>query len=270
MKNSAYFSALSFGDLVIELNFLKITSKTLITPYYNRPLLEALGYNGHVEYFGAVTDEIPPSFFNFRNSSAFEIVNSFLKLKFIIMSFQKRYDILFYERSVKWILLSNKFSKKYFLKEVNDNVYDAISKRFGIEFQSRLLKSSSDKILSVSIFPDSRQKIKSIPSSTIIKILECFNNKEFEIKIYSNRNMVGIENVEKLNSLKKLDSIISRSDLCVTADSMPLHLSFFRKVPVFVFALGVNWRLFPKNIIENEEFSDFNQIDNLKKWLNKI
>ena len=95
-KNIAYFSSLSFGDLVIELNFLeKEPTMVLITPAYNKSLLDALAYSGKVEYFQYSNTEIPPLFFNFKSARYFGIIRSFFLLRSVIIKYSKEFDLIF-------------------------------------------------------------------------------------------------------------------------------------------------------------------------------
>lgn len=266
-KNQAYFSSLSFGDLVIELNFLEIEpSIVLITPSYNKTLLNALGYKGKVEYFQYPIKEIPPLFFNFKSAKIFGILRSFFLLRSTIIRYSKKYDIVFYESSWKWKLLSFGVSNSY-INSTSDNIYNALINKYKLSLSLNLRNDFCKQKMICSIFPDSRQSEKSIPISTINKIYSDLLNYGFKVSIYTSRELSKNINHKNIMSLYDLDEIIRSSNLCVTADSMPLHLSYYRKVPVFVFAKTKNSILFPPIIINEEAWSNFYDTEKFKKWL---
>ena len=266
-KNIAYFSSLSFGDLVIELNFLDLEpSMVLITPAYNKNLLNALGYKGKVEYFQYPNNEIPPLFFNFKSTNYFGIIKSFFLLRSAIKSYSKKFEIIFYESSWKWKLLSFGISKCY-LKSTNDNIYNSLINKYNLIFSLNKRKYSFIQNMVCSIFPDSRQVEKSIPTSAIEKIYCELINYGYKVIVYTGRELKNNINHKNITTLNELDEIIISSNLCITADSMPLHLSYYRKIPVFVFAKTLNKILFPPIIINDDAWSNFYDTAKLKKWL---
>lgn len=266
-KKIAYFSSLAFGDLVIELNFLELdSSMTLITPTYNEILLNTLGYKGKVEYFQYSSSEIPPLFFNFKSAKYLDIIKSFFSLRSIIKRYSKKYDIIFYESSWKWKLLTLGISNRY-IKSINDNIYNSLIDRYDLKLSDNLMSSYRKKNMICSIFPDSRQPDKSIPSSLIEHIYQNLLKYGFEVTVYTDRELPKHVNYKKLVSLKELDEFIKSSNLNITADSMPLHLSYYRKVPVFVFAKKLNSKHFPPIIIDMEAWSNFTNTLKFKKWI---
>jgi ADP-heptose:LPS heptosyltransferase len=266
-KNLAYFSSLSFGDLVIELNFLEIEpTMVLITPAYNKSLLNALGYKGKVEYFQYPNTEIPPLFFNFKSANYLGIISSFFLLRSAIIDYSKKFEIIFYESSWKWKLLSFGVSKCY-LKSTSDNIYNSLINKYNLSFSLNKRKNSFTQNMVCSIFPDSRQLEKSIPTSSIEKIYCELLNYGFKVTVYTGRELKNNINHKNIATLNELDDIIRSSNLCITADSMPLHLSYYRKIPVFVFAKKLNKILFPPTIIVDEAWSNFYDTEKLKKWL---
>jgi len=267
MSKKAYLSCLSFGDLIIELNFL-IRNKhiKLLTPTYNKILIDSLQINIDVEYFDYNTDEIPPLFFNFKSKKFIGIAKSFFKLLIIIFKLNKKYDIIFYENSLKWKIL-NLFKNFMFFKKNDQNIYGALIEK---GYYNPKIKFQQKVNPIISIFPDSRQPEKSIPNELLTNISNLLESKKLAFKIYTNRKKINGLKFYYLNSLKKLNIIISCSDGCITADSMPLHLAAYNKINSFVFANKLNSMLFPIDVIEQSRWSNFSNLSSFVNWIDKL
>jgi ADP-heptose:LPS heptosyltransferase len=267
IKPICVFSCLAFGDLLIDCHFLKnVPDVVIITPFYNKEFCEMLNPTNKIEYFNINKNQIPPLLFNFKSHNYWGIIKSWFELRKIVKKISKKYTIIYNTDSIRWRSL-NIFSKFYYLRRKGQNIYEEYATL--VNSNEILLKKKGISNI-IYIFPDSRQNRRTIPTELLISICFLLKEKSLEYRVITNRTDERIENKMPISSLIELFHLIKISGFVISAESMPIHLSEYFSKENFLIAPAFNYELFPKTIIDNNNWSTYFDLTNFRSWLNRI
>jgi ADP-heptose:LPS heptosyltransferase len=261
-------SSLALGDFVIDYLFLeksKFTGK-IYCPNYIKPLAQAMNALDHVIFFDNTIFNIPPGIFGIKNNNFRSIFNDFFVLRRCI---KKINDVIVVPHAnFRWnlILLPKKFST---VCSSNQNIYVSYRKFYNLEQIEKFTTDNSSRV--VYIYPESRQINKIIDSELCEKICEVLKRNGYITKqvIINNSNYKFSKNIETLfvNNFKGLIDTINFSNFIVSADSLPVHIAYWKSKITFVFSPIINYKMFPDAVIENDAWALFNDVNKFEKWL---
>ena len=270
MKNYNIISALALGDFVIDYYFL-IESKLdgiIFCPNYLKPLAEEMNALDHTNFFCDKNLNIPPAIFGIKKSNFGLILRDFLNLRESIKKIQG--DLIIPHKNLRWSAIL--FPKK-FRSVCDGNIYLSYRRFYDLEQINRIKINNNSNI--VHIFPESRQINKIIPSELCLQLSNLIEKTGLICKqvvtknsTYKHNQKIDTINIDKF---KELIDIIDSSRFIVSADSLPVHLSYWKKRISFIVSPCMNYKMFPDSVIEDNTWSSFN--DGTRKfecWLKSI
>ena len=154
-------------------------------------------------------------------------------------------DLYLEQRKRAWLLSFFIGGLKYFVHE-RGNVYESYAQNFSVSTNDLLFESkgSYKKIL---ILPESRKPSKSLSVSFINKIVSALSannhsgsNHAISIGYFKNIPAIAPKGASLVThtAFSDLIYLINDSDLIITADSLPAHLSQLLSKPHFIFYAG--------------------------------
>lgn len=264
-KPICVLSALAFGDLLIDCYFLKHTPHVIIvTPFYNKEFCEMLKPVNKIEYFELNSKAIPPLLFNLKSYKLIGIIKSWFELRKIVKVYSKKYTIVYNTNSLRWYSL-NPLNKFYYLRNIGKNIYEEYSNLVNSKETRIKIKGDSNIVY---IFPDSRQKRRTIPNNVLIQICKILEESNFSYFVVTNREDIELKNIIKIKTLNELFNLIKLAGLVVTAESMPIHLSEYFQKENFLISPGTNIEMFPQSLILENKWCTFDDLSNFIIWLN--
>jgi hypothetical protein len=261
-------SSLALGDFVIDYLFLeksKFTGK-IYCPNYIKPLAQAMNALDHIIFFDDAIFNIPPSIFGVKSSNYRSIFNDFFALRMCTNKIKG--DIVVPHSNFRWnlILFPKKFSN---VCSSNQNIYISYREFYNLKKIEKFTKNSSSRV--VYIYPESRQKSKILDSELCEKISEVLKKNGYVSKqvIINNSNYKFSNNIETLfvSNFKELIDTINFSNFIVSADSLPVHIAYWKSKMSFVFSPIINYKMFPDAVIENDTWALFNGVTKFENWL---
>jgi ADP-heptose:LPS heptosyltransferase len=266
-KPICVFSCLAFGDLLIDCFFLQNDKNIVIlTPSYNKEFCEKLKPLNKIEYFDIKTNEIPPLLFNLKSFKLIGIIKSWFELRRVVKFYSKKYTLVYNTNSLRWRTL-NIFTDFFYLRKIGQNIYEQYPLLLDIKINYNKNKSNSNLLY---IFPDSRQKRRTIPIELLIQICSYLDGVNINYLVVTNRDIKEIKYKTKIDSLDELFNYIKSARAVISAESMPIHLSEYFNKENFLISPGMNTEMFPISLIQKNHWCTYSDLNNFKKWCLKI
>lgn len=269
-----FCSALAFGDFVIDCNFMQYagSNDSLLAASYLKPLADALGFQGRIEFFNMPSNDIPPTVFGARKGRFSGILrSSYLLRKGILGSVGKNDTLHVPVEDLRWQAICWPHSVNA-VRTKKENIYNAYCDRLGVE-PSSLVAVNSRKPSSILIFPDSRQAIRKIPDSTVSMLIAA-NDKlglsTVVVKIRPPGQQAScVANEISIWGLAALIELIKNADAIVSADSLPAHIAAYFMRPIFVITPvpKASWPQLPPSVLIPGFWSGVSDLSAYKRWL---
>lgn len=263
MKNINILSALAFGDFVIDYHFLIESNLDgiIFCPNYLKPLADAMDALKHTNFFCGNFLNIPPSIFGIKSSNFRSILSDCINLREAIKKING--DMIIPHNNLRWRAI---LYPRTYRSICDNNIYYSYRKFYNLEKVKRIDINTSSKI--VYIFPESRQISKNVPSELCLQMANLIEKnglicKQVVMKnsIYKNNSKIDTIYIDKLS---ELIDIIDSSRFIISADSLPVHLAYWKKRSSFILSPKINYKMFPDIVIEDESWSLFN--DGIRKF----
>jgi len=282
MKSKFFICLKSYGDILISIRclsgFLDYSSDSkihLIVPGYAKSLIDELfKYNLvnprlNIIMMNIWKKSITP-LYNVKSSSIIDIFFTTISIFKFLWKYRK-HNIIFapphFTRDHLLFPLRITFPKQV-------NVYEwYYSLPFiNIKFNRTNYNITLNRSSMVTIFHESSASHKNIPIETLNKIIS-FTSAYCKCRIicFDKDTLDGFQSSSVVYSdkeFKHLFKFITESDLVVTADSLPCHVSSALRKNTFVFQKQYDLYWIPPDIIDSHGFSTFNNIGRYITFLN--
>lgn len=279
--NQTIVTLKAFGDFVIACNAsrriqLEIGNNApkIVAGEHVRSLASALGLDTTVRFIGDDSWTDVPAVFDVRKNGILLALKSLMDLRHQINELPASMELVFdnlgwRERFIGGGLLLQS------LPVESGNIYIAYD-HFFESLGYRVLDAGSKtkhKVSRAIIIPGARMVHKIIPASLIADIVVQLEENDIEtcVVVLEGESInlpLGI-NVKRLpRSFEALIAAIQASELVISADSLPSHLSEFLDVPVFVSSPAPNPYWLPRSAYLENGWATFADIHPLQDWLN--
>lgn len=270
----------SFGDFVIAMNRVRRVRSAsnrevpqVIAGEHVRDLAAALGVESDILFIGDDSWLDVPAAFDVHKRGMFSAIRSALELRQRLKKLHPGMEFIFdrLEWRERFIARGRQL---HALPKSSENIYSAYDcyfKSTGYEVPSSN-KLERMSLRNAIVVPGARiaQKImSSMAIAAFVSELETYGIPTkvilLEDEIFDLPKWIRVDIVpRRFNSL--IDKIIS-SDLVVSADSLPAHLSEFLGVPVFVSSPSKNTYWLPESAYLTNGWSILNDTQPLRNWL---
>jgi len=250
-----YFSIMGHGDALISASIMNKSSNKFV-------LICDTSTESILKYFFPNL-EIRSSnlrcIYDFKKSSFFSILSSFMWVYRLIKALNKEDRIYFDKHDIRAVVFSYLTKAKYIRNSYNEkNIYlDRLNYINGIV--------SIDNYSSCNCYIPQNAKVAYFPISRIFSknfTYETYSKLSHFLNIYSSRQIVykhylDLECSNKFsfnnyNDINELVSIINESDLLVVCDSLVLHVAYLLNKPFWVvFNNEINHKWLPPGAEEN-------------------
>lgn len=273
----------SFGDFLIPFIILSriirdnnVDYPKMIAGEYIKPLLDALPKNSvDVSFVAYKNLKDVPAIYNIKKSSFIDIIKSiFFIKKFLYFSDKKsKYVVDRLGLRERFLLFG---LDSVALPEAVKNIYLAyeyLFKNHGFQFKN-INYPMPNNICTISIFPESRVRRKMIPDSQVSSIAKIARNYGVAVNVVSFQGDNSYSNSDAYESVKipknfnSLLDCINQSDIVISADSLPGHLSEYFQKPIFIVSPSVNLYWLPKSSFLTNAHSTFENLKPLDDWFN--
>jgi hypothetical protein len=274
----------AYGDFVIAcsaLRFYGASGASLVSNIYAgeyvRSLAQALAVEERVTFIGEALWADVPAAFDIRKRGLIEGLLSLRQIRELFAGLPNHTQLVFdhlgwRERYIGRGLFLNGLPKNV------KNIYLAYEKFFrpeAVSFETSEAAIHTPKgIRDALIIPSARLSHKVLPPSLITSVtiaLSRFQIRSRVLLLRGDNTQIpsGVEIVEIPRQFEDLVATIKESQLVISADSLPAHLTGFFSVPVFVFARDVKWSEYwlPKSAFSSRGFSSFTELLPLYSWL---
>lgn len=237
----AYLHYRSYGDLVINIfcrKFFTIDSKDYVSIYL-KDLLELLSDNSkNIITLDEITDK--PAFINFKKSKIIEIINSTKQLKQAFTRIRNEFpDHLIFQDYKRWQQDLYLGTSTYAPKKLK-NVYQShisFYEKLGLKTEKPNIEDFKNDGI-IRIFPYSSSYQKNIRPNILQAICDHlnFSNKLYEVIYLDGENIFEFKhNYSQIpKTFSNLISKLRYSNLNISCDSLPAHLSSFYNIRTLV------------------------------------
>jgi hypothetical protein len=283
MRSILTFKA--FGDFLIAVNvprFLKTSDSiepiSLIAAHHVRQLAGALEISeSRVEYISDSVSSDVPVIYDVKKRGVIAALKSLQNIRRLVDRIPHDAEFIF--DNYGWrerIIASGR--RVYQLPTPANNIYlayDNLFKNMGYIFDLQYSPSLVN-IRRALIVPRARMNFRVISSLIISNIYNELAARGIEVEVV----LLEHEEIEVPRNLRVrviprsfialVDSIRS-SDLVVSADSLPSHLSAYLDVPIFVFSPIPEWTTYwlPKTAYLSQGMATFSNIEPFRVWLDR-
>lgn len=237
----AYLHYRSYGDLVINIfcrKFFAIDSTDYVSIYL-KDLLELLYDNSkNIITLDEITDK--PAFINFKKSKIIEIINSTKQLKKSFTRIRNEFpDHLIFQDYKRWQQDLYFGTSTYAPKKLQNVYLSHISfyEKLGLKTEKPNIEDFKNDGI-IRIFPYSSSYQKNIRPNILQAICDHlnFSNKLYEVIYLDGENIFEFKhNYSKIpKTFSNLISKLRHSNLNISCDSLPAHLSSFYNIRTLV------------------------------------
>lgn len=282
-KKQVIVTLKGYGDFVIAANFVnsicnmdKTSKLELVAGNHVVSLAAALGNTEHISFIGGKKDLDVPAIYDIQKRGLVAGLKSILDISRRINQIPQS-SVLVFDR-LGW--RERIIGAGYALSQIpNDssNIYLAYTrffKQLGYSLPVNLPGSNSIPSRAI-IIPGARMKQRVIPDKTLSQIAKKISIMGIEAKILLLEGEaletpmdISVEVIPR--QFTSLIDAIKSTDLVISADSLPAHLSEFFNIPVFVFTPFPSWTRYwlPKSAFDSGGMASFEDIDYFCGWLN--
>lgn len=269
----------AYGDFVIVCSALKrIDSRAgwvlpnIVAGEHVRDLASALNLDDIVHFIGDASWENVPAIFDIRKRGGLAALNSFFEIRRLLKKLPSYKSLVFDTLGWRERWLGSGFHL-HTLPEGCENIYiayDNFFRNLGFDVDDNFFYKKNIK--HAIIIPGARLHHKVIPAhvtsafaaelavrniSVDVIVLE---GESLDIPTHLNSIVIPREFAMLINQIKK-------SDLVISADSLPSHLSEYFQIPIFVSTSEPNPYWLPRSSYETHGWATFSIIEPFQSWL---
>jgi len=269
----------AFGDFVIACGAIKrinlgggLELPKIIVGEHVRSLASALQLDQSVHFIGDKNWKDVPAAFDVRKRGAYAAFKSIFEIRRLLKDSPAEAHLIFDKLGWRERLIGYGF-QLHELSESDGNIYiayDNFLKSLGFEVDVNFLCGASiDRAI---IIPGARMSHRIIPAQVISAYVNelAQRNIQSEIVVLEGEAIdlptnVNLRRIPREFSM--LVEVISNSDLVISADSLPSHLSEFLHVPIFVSTPAPKPYWLPKSSYKTSGWATFSDIQPFHNWL---
>jgi ADP-heptose:LPS heptosyltransferase len=269
----------AFGDFVIACSAIKRikSCEELILPKivageHVRSLASALQLDQSVHFIGDESWKDVPAAFDVRKRGAYAAFKSILQIRRLLKDSPAETHFIFDKLGCRERFIGHGF-RLHELSESDGNIYIAYDNFLkSLDFSVDMDFPLGGSIKTVTIIPGARMIHRVIPAQVISAFVSELNrcNIKTEIVVLEGEKIdlpVNINLRTIPRDFSVLIDVIRSSDLIISADSLPSHLSEFLRVPVFVSTPAPKPYWLPKSSYINNGWATFSNIRPFPDWL---
>ena len=275
----------AFGDFLIILNvtrslILKESNDaiSIIAAPHIRQLAIALKISDNrIIYLSDGLSSDVPAIFDIKRRGLFAAFQSLRNLRRQINFLSSDIELIFDNLGWREKLIAGD-RNCFHLPTSASNIYMAYDYFFkSLGYESILdVTPSLVNVRRVVIIPGARMSFRVFPSLLIFSIYNELSVRGFDVEVVLlEGEAIEVPRNVKIKVIPKsftalIDSI-NNSDLVISADSMPSHLSAFLDIPIFVFSPIPDWTKYwlPKTAYLSQAMATFSNIEPFRVWLDK-
>ena len=193
--------------------------------------------------------------YDIRKQGLLKALKSLFKLITLLKTMNYNDNIFFETNDFRYLIIKLFITAKtYAPKSNNKNIYIKRKNLFESTFNLFLINTTSQIIFSnkyVIIFPKSRITSKEIDLDTLNLLINFLksNNTIFKIALFKNDKLTSLnkryeEQVIYFNDISDLITLIESSDIVISSDSLPLHVTYFlnkQLIPYYNNEINEEW-----------------------------
>lgn len=271
----------AFGDFVIACNASRriqtvngMYAPKVVAGEHVRSLASALGVDREIQFIGDDSWSDVPAAFDVRKHGALSALRSLQNLRHRLDALPSSMDFVFDHSGWRERFIGGeRFFQSLSLKSGNiylayDQLFESLG--YGILKTCPEVKHAISRAI---IIPGARIRHKQIPAPVLSELAavlrqHCINTSVVVLEGESIDLPAGIH-VKKLpRNFGELVAAVKDSDLVISADSLPSHLSEFLGVPVFVSTPSPKPYWLPRSAYLKNGWATFADIQPLRSWLN--
>lgn len=269
----------AFGDFVIAssaINRIKLSDKlelpNIIVGEHVRSLASALKLEQSVHFIGDKTWNDVPAAFDVRKRGAYAAFKSIFEIRQLLKSSPAESHLIFDKLGWRERFIGYGF-QLHELSESDGNIYiayDQLLESFGFEVDVGF--HCAGRIDRAIIIPGARMSHRIIPA----KVISAYVHELARRNIHSEVVLLEGETIDIPSHVNArriprefgiLIDEISNSDLVISADSLPSHLSEYLHVPIFVSTPAPKPYWLPRSSYKTTGWATFSDIQPFHGWL---
>lgn len=271
----------AFGDFVIACSASRrvqsangVLAPIVIAGEHIRSLALALNVDREIQFIGDDSWSDVPAAFDVRRCGVLSALRSLQNLRDLLNTQSSGMDLIFDHSGWRErFIAGRRFFHSLSLKSGNIYLaYDQLFESLGYE----ILRTSFEithAISRVIIIPGARMRHKQIPTHVLLELAaelrqRCINTSVVVLEGESIDLPAGIHVKRVPRNFGELVAAVKNSDLVISADSLPGHLSEFLGIPVFVSTPSPNPYWLPQSAYLTNGWATFADIQPLRNWLN--
>jgi hypothetical protein len=275
----------AFGDFLIAVTVARclktnnsLSPISLIAAPHHKELADALKISEpKVEYISNVVSSDVPAIYDLKKQGLIAGFKSLRNIRRLVDRLPHDAELIFDNFGWRERIIANGRRACQLPSSVNNIylAYDLLFKNMGYLIDSKSL-SPSVNITRALIVPGARMNFRVIPSLIISKIYNELAARGIEVQVV----LLAGEKIEVPRNLRikviprsftALIDLIKSSDIVVSADSLPSHLSAYLDVPNFVFSPIPKWSSYwlPRTTYLSQGMATFSNADPFRAWLDK-
>lgn len=271
----------AFGDFVIAAGAIKrinlsdrLELPKIIVGEHVRSLASALKLEQSVHFIGDKTwKDVPPAF-DVRKRGACAAFKSIFEIRRLLKDSPAEDHLIFDKLGWRERFIGYGF-QLYELSESDGNIYiayDKLLKSLGFEVDVKF--HCAGRIDRAIIIPGARMSHRIIPAQVIFAYVHelARRNIQSEVVVLEGETIDLPSNVNLRRIPREFSMLIeeiSNSDLVISADSLPSHLSEYLHVPIFVSTPAPKPYWMPRSSYITTGWATFSGIQPLHSWLDK-
>lgn len=275
----------AFGDFVIACNASRriqivdgMFAPTVVAGEHVRNLASALGVNREIQFIGDDSWSDVPAIFDVRKRGVLSALRSLQNLRHRLDALPSSMHFVFDHSGWRERFIGG---RRFFrsLSSKSGNIYlayDQLFESLGYGILATCPKVTH-AISRAIIIPGARMRHRQIPASVLAQLAaelrqRCIKTSVVVLEGESIDLPAGIHLKKLPRNFAELVAAVKDSDLVISADSLPSHLSEFLDVPVFVSTPSPKPYWLPRSAYLTNGWATFADTQPLRSWLdnNKI
>lgn len=269
----------AFGDFVIASGAIKrinlsdrLELPKIIVGEHVRSLASALKLEQSVHFIGDKTWKDVPAAFDVRKRGAYAAFKSIFEIRRLLKDSPAEDHLIFDKLGWRERFIGYGF-QLHELSESDGNIYiayDKLLKSLGFEMDVKF--HCAGRIDRAIIIPGARMSHRIIPAQVISAYVHelARRNIQSEVVVLEGETIDLPSNVNLRRIPREFDMLIeeiSNSDLVISADSLPSHLSEYLHVPIFVSTPAPKPYWLPRSSYKTTGWATFSDIRPFHSWL---
>jgi hypothetical protein len=268
----------AFGDFVIassairRINLDDVELPKIIAGEHVRSLASALKLENLVHFIGDKNWKDVPAAFDVRKRGAYAGLKSIFEIRRLLRGTPAETHLVFDRLGWRERFIGYGF-QLHELSEGDGNIYiayDNLLQSLGFEIEAKF--HSAGRIDRAIIIPGARMSHRIIPAQVISTYVRELARRNIQTEVVVlEGEAIDIPNDANLRRVPRkfgmLIEEISNSDLVISADSLPSHLSEYLHVPIFVSTPAPKTYWLPRSSYITKGWASFSDIHPFQIWL---